>query len=155
MELALAQMLIIPWVALLWRLGGKGGFPKARYIRKLGVPISVAIFAFYHGVEWYWCAAYVGAFFGLGSLPNTLIGDSFWGAPWWLFVKGFLDASALILVGWKLWHFLLIMAAIYGLYVFFLLLISNIDANQYNMKHRKVEIATGILYGSLAFMVIT
>src|SRR3990167_3815536 len=151
--LFLSKFWIVPICAILWRIGGKGGFPGARYFRKIGVPLSIVLYSLVLQTGWM-AFLVLPAFFGVSSLPNTLKGSSIWNAWWWLPIKGFLYGLTLYPI-----HFNMILLAL-GISVIFTIaftivwIVSNLDSTENEVPHHELEWFVGGMYGYIAFIYV-
>lgn len=85
-------------VTLLWQLGGT----VKKQFRRIGVPLVITLAAWlFLGWSWWWLAL-AAAYFGVTTLPFTLIGD---GVPehwfnWiWIWILGALYGAPAIIIG--------------------------------------------------------
>jgi len=112
------------------RLGGKGGFPGARFLyRTLGIGIILTLQAFIFGVKWYWCALILGLNLGLFWFPITLFGDNIRSHPFnipWLYILGTIEGLKSLPACLPYWWIGVIGAISYGI-IFARIQIANIQ----------------------------
>ena len=153
MNLAL-RFLIVPIVALLWRIGGKGGFPGARYSRRIGVPVAILVFCAIAKTNLIISAIIVPSFYIVSSLPNTLIGDNIWKAWWWIPIKGFLYGSCLLWLDFKVWELALWSSLVFSIAFTFAWYLSNKKSTGDDLPHHELEVFVGAFYGLMVFIIL-